>query len=63
MTAVLQPSIYNFSTLNPDTGLGYLYGEFNLTYNKQKHLILLRDSEEIFHSYHIPSVTFATAQV
>jgi hypothetical protein len=34
-TAVLQPSIYNFSTLNPDTGLVYLFGEFDLRYNKQ----------------------------
>jgi hypothetical protein len=62
-TAVLQPSIYNFSTLNPDTGLVYLFGEFNLRYNKHKHLILLRNSEEIIHSYHFPTVTFATAQV
>ncbi len=61
-TAVLQPSIYNFSTLNPDTGLAYLFEI--LTYdNKQKRLILLRDSEEILHSYHFPTVTFATAQV
>jgi hypothetical protein len=62
-TAVLQPSIYNFSTLNPDSGLVYLFGDFSLPYNKQKHLILLRDSEEIFHSYRFPTVTFANVQV
>ncbi len=27
-TAVLQPLIYNFSTLNPDTGLVYLFGDW-----------------------------------
>jgi hypothetical protein len=63
MTAVLQPSIYNFSTLNPDTGLVYLFGKFNLRYNAQKHLSLMRDEEEMIHSYHFPTFTFATAQV
>ena len=63
MTAVTPPSIYNFSTLNPDTGMVYLFGEFSLRNYKQKHLIMLRDSEEIFHSYRFLTLTFATAQV
>ncbi len=56
-------SIYNYSTVNPDTKLVYLFGKFKLARVTQNQIVLVRASEELLDDYHFPIATFASAQV
>jgi hypothetical protein len=56
-------SIYNYSTVNPDSKLVYLYGKFELSRITQNQVVLVRAPEELLDDYHFTITTFVTAQV
>jgi hypothetical protein len=56
-------SIDNYSTVNPDSKLVYLYGKFELSRITQNQVVLMRAPEELLDDYCFTITTFVTAQV
>jgi hypothetical protein len=56
-------SIYNYSAVNSDSKLVYLYDKFELSRITQNQVVLVLAPEELLDDYHFTITTFVTAQV
>jgi hypothetical protein len=56
-------SIYNYSTVNPDSKLVYLHGKLELSRIIQNQVVLVRALEEFLDDYHFTITTFVTPHV